>query len=157
MPLQFSDGEPFVVGATPYHYSPVTERETHPRLILEIDIEGVMTEAVVDTGGVYLLCTPHVAKRLDLAEENSVSAVQELLFRGTVVRGRLHRLNLTLLAEVGESLTVEVTAFVPEPDEEEIWGDILCILGLFGCLERIRFAVDPSTETFYLGSISSLR
>jgi hypothetical protein len=26
-----------------------------------------------------------------------------------------------------------------------------CILGLYGCLERLRFAVDSHTEQFYFG------
>ncbi len=79
--------------------------------------------------------------------------LKELLFRGVIVHGRLHRVNLTLFAEEGESFTLEATAFVPNPGDEEIWEDIPCILGLFGCLERARFAVDPSTETFYFGPI----
>lgn len=154
MPLRFPSGEPFSTGSTPYSYVPATELETHPRLILEVEIEGIMTEAMLDTtGGVYLLCTPNVAKRMDLSEENSLSGVKELLFRGVTVQGRLHRVNLTLFAEEGESFTLKATAFVPHPDQEESWGDIPCILGLFGCLERVRFAVDPYTETFYFGPI----
>jgi hypothetical protein len=68
-----------------------------------------------------------------------------------LVHGRLYRLNLTLLADEGEDLTIQTTAFVPEPDEAEGWGDMPCILGLYGCLERLRFAVDPHTEPFYFG------
>jgi len=37
------------------------------------------------------------------------------------------------------------------PEEAEQWGDMLCLLGLYGCLERARFAVDPLTERFYFG------
>ena len=113
MSLRFPSGELFSTGSTLYSYAPATDRETHPRLILEVEIEGIMTEAMVDTGGVYLLCTPSVAKRMDLSEENSLSGVKELLFRGVIVQGRLHRVQLTLFAEEGESFTLETTAFVP--------------------------------------------
>jgi len=71
--------------------------------------------------------------------------------RGVFVHGRLSRLTLTLLADAGEDATIQTTAFVPEPDEAEHWGDMPCILGLYGCLERMRFAVDPYTERFYFG------
>jgi hypothetical protein len=46
---------------------------------------------------------------------------------------------------------METTAFVPELEEAEHWGDMPCLLGFFGCLERARFAVDPHTEQFYSG------
>ena len=68
-----------------------------------------------------------------------------------MVYGRLYRLTLTLLADEGEDVTIQTTAFVPEPEEAEHWGDLPCILGLYGCLERARFAVDPRTEQFYFG------
>jgi hypothetical protein len=56
-----------------------------------------------------------------------------------------------LLAEAGGNLGFEATAFVPEQHEEEGWGDMPSILGFYGCLERIRMAIDPVTETFYFG------
>ncbi|MGA9380505.1 MAG: hypothetical protein WBV73_17210 [Phormidium sp.] len=38
-------------------------------------------------------------------------------------------------------------------DEEEYWGDFPSFIGLNGFLERIRFAIDPNTDTFYFGQI----
>jgi hypothetical protein len=151
MTLAFPNGEPFAIGSTGYDYRPATSQETTPRLVLEVAIEGILAEAVVDTGGIYLLCHPAIARRLSLTPSEALSAVQALLFRGIVVHGRLYRLSLTLLAEPGEDVTIQTTAFVPEPDEAEHWGDLPCILGLYGCLERVRFAVDPRTERFYFG------
>ncbi len=80
--------------------------------------------------------------------------MQAILLRGVLVQGRLYRLPLTLLATQGADTTIEATAFVPEPAEAEHWGDLPCLLGLYGCLERVRFAVDPSTEQFYFGPAS---
>ena len=36
-------------------------------------------------------------------------------------------------------------------DAEERWGELPSFLGLMGCLERMRFAVDPLDNTFYFG------
>jgi len=111
----------------------------------------ILAEAVVDTGGVYLFCNPEIARRLALTPTEALSGVQTILFRGALVHGRLYRLSLTLLADEGEDVTIQTTAFVPEPEEAEHWGDMPCLLGLYGCLERLRFAVDPRTEHFYFG------
>ncbi len=151
MTLAFPTGEPFAIGVTGYDYRPATSHETTPRLVLEVAIEGILAEAVVDTGGVYLFCHPDIARRLSLMPAEALSGVQAILFRGAMVYGRLYRLTLTLLVDEGEDVTIQTTAFVPEPEEAEHWGDLPCILGLYGCLARARFAVDPRTEQFYFG------
>jgi len=151
MTLALPTGEPFAIGVTGYDYRPATSQETTPRVVLEVAIEGIVVEAVVDTGGVYLFCNPAIARRLSLTPAEALSGVQAILFRGVTVAGRLYRLSLTLLADAGADVTIETTAFVPEPEEAEHWGDRPCLLGLFGCLERARFAVDPHTEQCYFG------
>jgi hypothetical protein len=151
MTLTFPTGEPFARGVTGYDYRPATSQETTPRLVLEVAIEGILAEAIVDTGGVYLFCNPEIAHRLALTPAEALSDIRTILFRGVLVSGRLYRLSLTLLADDGEDVTIQTTAFVPEPEEAEHWGDMPCLLGLHGCLERARFAVDPRTEQFYFG------
>jgi hypothetical protein len=151
MTLTFPTGEPFALGVAGYDYRPATSHETTPRLVVEVEIDGILAEAVVDTGGVYLFCNPEIARRLALAPTEALSGVQSILFRGVLVHGRLYRLSLTLLADAGEDVTIQTTAFVPEPEEADQWGDMPCLLGLYGCLERVRFAVDPRTEQFYFG------
>jgi predicted aspartyl protease len=154
MPLVFHDGQKFATGSVPYSYRPETERQDIPKLFLQVQIEGQYIEALVDTGAQFFICPPDVAKLLKLQEMNS-STTEALRIRGVRIEGTLHRVTLTLLAEEGESLSVEVTAFVPKTSEEyKLEGPIPSFLGLFCCLERLRFAVDPSTETFYFGSIS---
>jgi hypothetical protein len=39
-----------------------------------------------------------------------------------------------------------------QPDSEFAWDNFLCFIGRSGFLERIRFAIDPNTDTFYFGS-----
>jgi hypothetical protein len=40
---------------------------------------------------------------------------------------------------------------VPSASEEK-WPGLPAVLGLEGCLERIRFALDTSDETLYFGA-----
>ena len=152
MTLTLTDGELFATGATAYQYRPATAHETTPRIILEVEIDGILTtEAVVDTGGIYLVCRPQIARLLHVETAEAMSGPLSILLRGVVVHGRLYRLNLTLLAQEGDNLVIQATAFIPEPSEEEQWGDLPSILGFYGCLERARVALDPRTETFFFG------
>ena len=68
---------------------------------------------------------------------------QVLSSRLGVHTGDLCRTSVTLLADEGESLTVEATVFLC-PD----WSGPN-VIGYNGLLERIRFAVDPSFNKFY--------
>ena len=151
MNLIFPDGEPFAVGETAYQYRPATAHETHPRVIVDLLVEGIATRAMVDTGGIYLLCNPNLATRLDLNRAEAISNIQSILFRGVLVQGRLYRIGVTLLADSGEDVSFQATALVPEEQDEESWGDLPSILGMHGCLERTRFAINPTSETFYFG------
>ncbi len=67
--------------------------------------------------------------------------------------GYLHRLNMAFEATQGESLSLVATAFVPDPEWEESWGETPSFIGLTGCLERLRFAVDPGSDAFYFGPL----
>ena len=100
MTLILPDGQPFATGATAYHYRPATAQETTPRLVLEVAIDGIVTPAMVDTGGLYLVCHPSLATQLHLEPAEAISGPRTLLFRGVLVQGRLYRLTLTLLAHL---------------------------------------------------------
>lgn len=149
--LCFVDGRPFSQGACTFSYRPVTEQDTTPRIVVGVQIEGLYTETAVDTGGVYLVCDPEIADLLKL-DPSSGLGTHKLQIRGFKVRGTLHRVSLTLLAQEGQSLELEVTVFVPCLQPNQLW-DLPPFMGLTGCLERLRFAVDPTTDTFYFGPI----
>jgi len=150
MLLNFDNGDPYATGATPYAYRPSTEKETSPRIILTVKIEGITTTAFVDTGGI-LVISPEIAQELSLNPSDGISA-QPLIWRNNKLQGVCHRVALTLIAEQGDSLTIEATAFVPQTPHK--WQkDFPCILGMVNCLERLRFAVDPSNDTFYFGEL----
>lgn len=49
MSFQFSDGEAFTTSAASYMYRPATPYETTPRVMLDVAIEGIHTEAIIHT------------------------------------------------------------------------------------------------------------
>lgn len=138
-------------GATGYRYTPVGEQDLSPRILVPVQIEEIETEAVVDTGGIYLICTPEIAKELQL-DPGAALGRSELNIRGHSINGALYRVALTLIAEEGKGCVLEATAFVPDDDPLRIW-DLPVFLGMQGCLERMRFAVDPKDERFFFGPI----
>jgi hypothetical protein len=79
-----------------------------------------------------------------LRSAEAISGPRALLFRGVRVQSRLYRLTLTPLLQEGDGLVMQATTFVPEQEEEESWSDLPSIFGLYGCLERVRFAVAPA-------------
>lgn len=154
MLLRFTDRTPFAIGAAPYAYRPVTASESAPRVVLNVRIGEIETAAFLDTGGVYLLCAPELALRLDLDPQDGIPTPPLQLGRGRF-DGALHRVRLTFIATDGEDLCIESTVFVPHLKSEQAWSENFpCILGMQGCLERLRFAVDPSDDTFYFGELT---
>ncbi len=136
MDLQFS-------GSTPYSYS----GELTGKLTIEVEIAGLRTMAVIDTAAPYMICEPAIAGQLSFSipESIGVAHLQTQLGR---VTGHLYRAPIVLLASSGESLELQATVFVPQPDQ---WADNPSFLGFHGCLERIRLGVDPGADTFYFG------
>lgn len=149
MSLHFEDGSPFARGSCRYEYRPASEREDTPRIIIPVQIEGVATRAIMDTGGVYLVCDPAIGEFLALDAAESLGT-DRLGIRGKSYPGNLYRLLLGLMASEGGELQVEVTAFVPVLETGDEWV-LPSFLGLQGCLERLRFAVDPAQDAFYFG------
>ena len=137
-------------GALKYSYQPATIGETTNRIVLPIEIQGIATEAVVDTGAPYVICAPRVAREVGIDPEFALER-RMMLIRGMRLEGMIVRLSIRLQAEEGDDLDVDATAFVP--DVEEYWGDLPSFIGLTGFLQRIRFAIAPSTDTFYFGSL----
>ncbi len=146
-------GEPFTTGAASYSYRPEYPGLDIPKLFLQIVVEGVHVEALLDTGSMFFIRSPELANHLQFPASEALGQ-QTLVIRGERVHGTLHRVALTLLAEVGDSLSLEVTALVPHDDTaRQLPMPFPCFLGLFGCLERVRFAIDPHTEMLYFGPI----
>jgi hypothetical protein len=141
--LKFADGTVFASGSAPYNYLP----EENPRLQIEIEIDGQRFSAAVDTGAPFFICNLAVAESLGMTAAEHVG-VAALSTRKGLMRGRLYRTALVLLAMEGASVEIEVTTFVPD---DQTWNDEPLFLGLFNCLDRVRFAMDPTADTFYFG------
>jgi hypothetical protein len=75
--------------------------------------------------------------------------------RGVEMRGNIYRVNIVFLADEGDDITIDATVFVPDEEWQNSWGEHPGYIGLTGCLERMRFAVDPENDRFYFGPLSS--
>jgi hypothetical protein len=150
MVLSYSDGRTFAQGACHCTIDPWSGPGLN-RIILDVLVEGILGKAVVDTGGAFLVLSQPIA---DFLRPRLVDALGpgKIGVRGQTIEGTLYRLRLGLLAAQGqgENLDIEVTALLPEPQNAY---DLPTILGLAGCLERLRFAVDPGDDTFHFGAI----
>lgn len=150
--LSFHDNQPFATGAVDYWYAPATISDTTSRILLPIKIEGIPVNAILDTGAPYVVCDPELAGLLKL-DPTTALGTERLLVRGYWVTGYLYRLDIAFPADQGATLTVVATVFVPDATSRQSWGHWPSFVGLSGCLERMRFAIDPATDTFYFGPL----
>lgn len=139
-------GHPFTSGALHYLDHHPQDGIATPRIVIKVGVGVIETEAIVDTGGLFFICDAGI---LALGECELGAALEKhrLNVRGYVFDGNLYRMPITLLAQVGESIPFEATTFVPRG----FWP-FPSFLGLQGCLEFIRFAVDPAANMFYFGA-----
>ena len=148
MTLLFPDTLPFTAGKAPYLYKPASSTDRHERIYVNVAFEGVSTMAVLDTGAPYVICPQEIAQNIGI---NSSTALEHtrIVFRGNEMDGELHKIRLFIAAEEGDSAEFDVTAFVPA--SELGLQPITPFVGMITCLERIRFALDPQSTTFYFG------
>ena len=149
MLLTTADGEPFATGVAPYSYRPAIN-DISNRILLQVEIGGVLVEAIVDTGSPYVICPPYLSDAIGLDPDTALEAIPYRV-RGIDMRGNLYRVGVYFPAEEGDTLTVDATVFVPNPEWQQVWGEHPAYIGLTGCLERMRFAVDPENDLFYFG------
>lgn len=111
---------------------------------IECLVGDYSVNALLDTGSQWCILPARIAAAM--AEGGASDAPREQMStRFGTITGRLLRLPLALVAEEGETLDVEAMWFVsiewPGP----------AIIGWKGCLERVRFALDPTEEQLYFG------
>ncbi|HEY3998703.1 MAG TPA: hypothetical protein VGO93_07545 [Candidatus Xenobia bacterium] len=115
---------------------------------MKVQVGQIEVDALVDTGAPWCILGDRLAEKAGWLEHApTLSTI--LHTRLGRLRGYLRREYLTLVAESGESLSVEATFFV-SPD----WLGPTFI-GYSGCLERMRFAVDPAQSLFYFGAAAA--
>ena len=128
MLLFFKNGDDFATGAARYKYRPATEGDKTNRMILRVQVVGTRIDAVVDTGAPYAILPPQTARLAGFSPEFALRR-ERMLIRGMRLDGSITRF-------------------------KEFWGNFPAFIGLTGFLERIRFAIDPLTDTFYFGSMA---
>jgi hypothetical protein len=148
-PLLFRKGQaPFATGLARYADADPEHPSLDARIILPITSPFFPSvfSAVVDTAAPWCVFRPEIGavltRYMGPIQDNAL-----LSTRFGALHGSLYRVPVTLPAENGESLDLEVTAFL-SPD----WTGPNFI-GYQGLLQRIRFAVDPEANLFYFGRI----
>lgn len=150
MLLTTANGDPFATGMASYSYRPAIN-DISNRIMLQVSIEGILVEAIVDTGSPYVICPPYLSEVIGFDPATAIESIPYKI-RGIDMRGNLYRVNVLFPAEAGDNLSVDATVFVPNQEWQEAWGEFPAFIGLTGCLERMRFAVDPENDRFYFGS-----
>ena len=157
MALQYADGRHFSRGSSSYFALQAVEGDRTPRIHIEVVIEGQRTTAMLDTGASYLLCSRELSELLDLGSSRLVERNVELRLGGYgALRGNLHEVSIELVAEVGYGIQRYVTAFVPSTESSS--GSLRlpdAVVGFWQCMEKLRFAIDPSDDTFYFGDLGN--
>ena len=139
------DGTEFASGRSSFlDHSPGSPEPT-PKIFVKIQaepIDGVII-AQLDTGAAWSMLNAEIAEALSLLGREGEPV--EISTRLGKFNGHLERTSLAIVADDGESVSVEATVWV---SSEWPGGNFL---GYGGLLERIRFAVDPSENSFYFG------
>jgi hypothetical protein len=130
-------------GKSPY-FADLEEESSHLLVAVACFVEDLpqRTYALLDTASQWCILPPPVAAQLGFDPTNS----EETIFFSTrfgTLTGRLERVSVTLDATEGQGLTIQATCFVSAE-----WSGPM-VIGWKGCLERIRFGFDTTTEAFY--------
>jgi len=146
--LKTLDGTQFASGRSRFFDNDPNAKEGTAKIFIKIEPAnlGFPILAQLDTGSPWSILKPDVADAIALSDADGQP--EKLDTRFGTIDGQLKRINITILADDGESIAVEATVFVPS---EWPGGNFL---GYGGLLERVRFAVDPQQNFFYFGPSS---
>jgi hypothetical protein len=143
-------GSEFTTSLVRYAYKPATVGETTDRVHIRIEVSGIRAEAVLDTGAPYCVMAPWLAAVAGIGAEGGLEDVT-MVVRDSKITGQLHRVQLRLLADEGEDVEVDAVTIIADEREAFAMGDLPCFIGMRGCLEAIRFALDPANDLFHFG------
>lgn len=148
--LFLADRTVFASGVCPYEDVHPKDPPGNQRIVIQVQVGGLTTQAALDTGGAYFILDPQLA---DVMPEQFYPVGPHIVnIRGVDYPGTLNRCRVTLLATDGHSYEVDVTAFIPQWEDDGQWR-YPSIMGLSGCLDVVRFAVDPGRNQFYFGPL----
>ncbi len=123
------------------------DQDDHPdsaRIHVRVEFDGVAVFALLDTGASWSVVNTELAEEPGLFDRDGEPV--DMSSRMGTISGKLVRAVARLVAEDGESVEVDSTLFV---SREWPAGTFI---GYSGLLERIRFAVDPDTNSFIFGA-----
>ena len=147
MMLRYRDGSAFSTGMS--LYLDADPGPSHPsatsRIHVRVEFDGASVLALLDTGAAWSVLNAELARELGLFERDGESAT--ISSRLGNINGKLVRASTTLVADKGDSIEVDSTVFVSSDWPE---GNFI---GYSGLLERIRFAIDPGSNSFSFGAL----
>ncbi len=140
-----TDGTEFATGRSRFlDRSPGSPEGTH-KIFVRIQaqsLDGVIF-AQLDTGAAWSMLDAEIADALSLLGGDGEPVTMSTLHGK--INGRLERTSLAIVADEGESVSVEATVCV---SSDWHWGNFL---GYGGLLDHVRFAVDANDNSFYFG------
>lgn len=139
--------EPFALSVAEYHEENPYHDTRQTSIFVEIafpSIKDIRTYARLDPATPWVVLNYEIAENLGFPFNEEETKLHTI---GGDMVGTLETHPIKLLALEGPSITIDATIFVCREWQRE------CFLGYSGFLERIRFAVDPSTNRFYFGTI----
>ncbi len=127
-------------------------QENQARIYVKFSPAGVHSAfwALFDTGAHFCLLNKTVAGLVQDHLTESLGVFRVRTAYGPV-QGGLYLHRIKLLAEVGESLDIDATVFIPP----EWQGP--CFLGYAGAMDRINFAINPGANEIRFGALPDTR
>lgn len=119
-------------------------------VVVHCIIEDEITRAMIDTAAEWCVIDNELAAQVfgDLSVREGSGRIST---RFGTFQGSLERCRVTFPCENGEPIAVDATFFVssewPGPN----------VIGWKGCLERVRFGLDPDENLFYFGACVDAR
>jgi hypothetical protein len=146
--LRLPNDQPFATGSASCQLGPAGRDSRSTRILVQVSIGSVSTIAIVDTAAPFPVCSPDIARLIPASTLEWIEPFTLLTQFGNFTGG-LYRMPITFPATEGDHLEVDATVFIPQSAEG--WPNLPSYIGLTGCLERIRFALDPAANLIYFG------
>jgi hypothetical protein len=131
--------------------------ENHARIVISARFEDAdfIIPVIVDTAAPWCILDPQLAEEIGIDYRAEYELEVPLNIRGNAYYGWLCTIPITLDAEDGYGMGIEVEAkvFIPRLNPGEDKWPYPDFLGLDGFLSRIRFAVDPEAILFYFAAL----
>jgi hypothetical protein len=144
--LHQGDGQsPWSIGGAHYFPDYAADDSLLIAIRCRFGAESEEQMALLDTAAPWSICKKEVADIIGISKEADGLMDESLSTRYGKIRGFLARCEMALITEFGQQLNANGTCFI----SDEWLGPN--VIGWKGCLERIRFAIDPSVNIIFYG------